>query len=323
MMAPMILCGLLVIAGGSAVALVGLRRFPRWAWRREVQLFVLAAPSLGLVFGPMQDRDCGASDCIPQSMSLVGLNHLVYVAMAFMVVAALVLSVARAVLLTWLATRNTRPAGAGLEQRMLRLATALHSPVPRLLLRSCDRPLALTLGFRRPILLLSTWMVERLDRQELDAVLAHELAHIARRDYVVIWLATVLRDAFFYLPTSHAAYAQLQQEKEEACDDLALSLTRRPLGLASALAKVWHCAVSHHPYSVPKLGQALISPSEQIEGRIARLLDTDARAAAPEKNEHVVSLRISAFTVCSLLLAYAGVLVVALLAMGCGPVLAS
>src|SRR5439155_7584396 len=103
--------------------------------------------------------------------------------------------------------------------------------------------------------------------------LAHELGHVARRDYLVIWLATVLRDAFCYLPTSWAAYRQLQREKELACDDLAVAATNRPLALASALAKVWQQAVS-----APTLAtvQPFMEASEAIEGRIERLL------AAPE-----------------------------------------
>ena len=52
-----------------------------------------------------------------------------------------------------------------------------------------------------------------------------------------MWLATVLRDAFFYLPTSWAAYRQLSHEKELICDDLAIGSTHRPLALASALAR--------------------------------------------------------------------------------------
>src|SRR5260370_5168573 len=216
-MVPMILCGLLVIAGGSAAALVALRRLPQWAWRREVQLFVLAAPLLGVVLGSIQRSACGArgaSGCTPQSsLSLDGLGHLMYAAMVLVAVGALALGLARAVLLAWLATRGTRPAGAELQQRARRLPAELPIPALRVLLRHSGPPLALTFGFRRPTLLLSTWMVERLDRHELDAVLAHELAHIARRDYLVIWLATVLRDAFFYLPTSHAVYAQLPREK--------------------------------------------------------------------------------------------------------------
>ncbi|GHO95812.1 hypothetical protein KSF_058600 [Reticulibacter mediterranei] len=53
----------------------------------------------------------------------------------------------------------------------------------------------------------------------------HELEHVARRDYLIMFLATVLRDAFFYMPTSWIAYRQLQREKELVCDDLTVGVT--------------------------------------------------------------------------------------------------
>ena len=88
-------------------------------------------------------------------------------------------------------------------------------------------------------MLLSTWMVDHLDQQELEAVLMHELVHVRRRDYLLNWVALLLRDAFFYLPTSRIAYRQLHYEKELASDDLVAQSTKRPLALASALTKVW------------------------------------------------------------------------------------
>ncbi len=71
------------------------------------------------------------------------------------------------------------------------------------------------------------------------------------------------------------------------------------------------------------MGQALLSPSELIEGRITRLLETDAGAGATDKQHREVTLRASAVRVCGLLLAYTGVLALALVLMGCGPMLVS
>jgi beta-lactamase regulating signal transducer with metallopeptidase domain len=112
-------------------------------------------------------------------------------------------------------------------------------------------------------------MVEHLDQQELEAVLAHELEHVAQHDYLINWLAIVLRDAFFYLPTSRIAYRQFAYEKELACDDLAIRTTRRPLALASAITKIW-LSLSEGPPS--PLVQSLVLTNESIEMRIERLL---------------------------------------------------
>jgi beta-lactamase regulating signal transducer with metallopeptidase domain len=168
--------------------------------------------------------------------------------------------------------RSGVPAGPELQTFADNLAEQLGATRSRVLLYVYDRPLALTCGLFRPTVLLSTWMVEHLDRRELEAVVVHELEHVARRDYLVTWLAMVLRDAFFYLPTSWVAYRQLQREKELACDDLAIAVTHRPLALASALTKVWLHAVDTPRLVELSAAQTLAEVGASINGRIERLL---------------------------------------------------
>jgi len=114
-------------------------------------------------------------------------------------------------------------------------------------------------------------MREHLDNEELEAVLTHELIHLSRGDYLMNWVAIMLRDAFFYLPTSWRAYDQLSHEKEMACDDLVVNVTRRPLVLASALAKVW-LHLTDRDGSQMQLAQMLLRKSEGMANRVERLL---------------------------------------------------
>jgi hypothetical protein len=158
-------------------------------------------------------------------------------------------------------------------------------------------------------------MLEKLDDRELEAVLAHELAHVARRDYPVVWVATLLRDAFFYLPTSWMAYRQLQREKETACDDLAVGATDRPLSLASALGKVWHQAVSGGALGT---AQPLVGVPETIETRIERLLGPRNSVATGARSRSV-ALAIGGSGLAGLLTVEALSIAAALASMGCGP----
>lgn len=146
-----------------------------------------------------------------------------------------------------------------------------------------DHPLALTYGLRKPVVLLSTWMLEHLDSQELEAVLMHELEHVRQRDYLTNWLAIVLRDVFFYLPTSRVAYRQLAHEREVACDDWAVSATHHPLALASALTKMWLSVVDPHSSS---LAQPLIGRNAAVSQRIERLL----HRTEPQRPPHAALL---------------------------------
>jgi len=160
-----------------------------------------------------------------------------------------------------------------LQQYANDLAQRLGTVRPRVFLCFHDRPLAFTYGIFRPTILLSTWMVKQLDQHELDAVLAHELEHVARFDYLIILLATILHDTFFYLPTSRKAYCQLQQEKELICDDLAVHATKRPLALASALTKVWLHRIDTPLCAVIGGVQLLAEGRTLTDYRINRLLD--------------------------------------------------
>lgn len=330
-MMPLLACALLVITGANLLALMALRRFPKWKWRREAQLAVLAAPLFGLFLGLVQVSECGALTCGAGSAFLPvdAIGRVLITAMALLVVGAAALGIGRAVLLLWVVRRDAMPAGADLEQQAKRLARALGVVTPRVRLRPSSEPLALTFGFRRPTLLLSTWMVEQLDRCELEAVLAHELAHAARHDYLVLWLATVLRDAFWYLPTSRMAHALLHTEKEIACDDLALTVTHRPLGLAGALAKVWRHAVTpgspaastqavRAAPDVLTSAQGLVTAGELIHGRITRLLHANAGDPTGSRHHDMVSLPVMTARVAGLLVGTGALLVVALLVMGCG-----
>ena len=63
-------------------------------------------------------------------------------------------------------------------------------------------------------------LVEQLDTRELEGLLAHELAHIARRDVPLNVAIGVIRDLTFFVPPLHLAARWLRQEQEHAADDL-------------------------------------------------------------------------------------------------------
>lgn len=308
------LSSLLIVVLAGLVALGLLRAAGGWFGRRAIQLLILGAPLVSLILGlgglyhfnsqpcflaaPNWDYAFGLG--LPLSMMLVALG-------------GLGVGLFRLALMARIVTRRGIPAGPELAGLATRVAARLGAAEPRLLLCPYDRPLALTCGLWRPTVLLSTWMIERLDRHELEAVLAHEIGHVVRRDYPLVWLATLLRDAFWYLPTTWAAYHQLQHEKELACDDLAVGATDRPLALASALAKVWQYAVEG-PRAV--VAQPLLEASAAIEIRIARLLAIPESSAGRPR----ALLMTGAAALIGLIALEAVTIALLLAAMGCGPV---
>lgn len=263
---------LIVILLGSVFVLRLLRLFSDWSQRRVLQLLVLITPlvSLLIVIGGLQhvwNQDCALNT--PDWDATVDIAVLLLVGGTML--GALGLGVGRLVLIKRVMRQQEVIADPGL-QRLVDHFAGQHG-LPRLCLQLLhqDRPLALLYGMRSPTMLLSTWMVAHLDQEELEAVLMHELVHVRRRDYLFNWLALLLRDAFFYLPTSRFAYRQLRYEKELASDDLVAQATKRPLALASALTKVWLSLVDDPP---SPLVQTLFARRDSIAERVDRLLET-------------------------------------------------
>jgi Zn-dependent protease with chaperone function len=313
------LTSLLLAIFGAYLILSLLRHVGSWRQRRSVQILALMLPlvSLGLGLGGLLHFIGQA--CLSRAPfwdALLGVT--LPLGMALVMLGAFGLGLLRVILMARNVAHSAVPAGPQLQTLADDLARRLGAARPRVLLRPAHQPLAFTSGVVQSTVLLSTWMVEHLDQHELEAVLAHELEHIARRDYLVICLATILRDAFFYLPTSRVVFRQLQQEKELACDDLAVGVTQRPLALASALAKVWQHAIEGAGFAQCSTAQLLTGSIASMNGRIERLLATP-KPAAPPACPHRQVLSISLFPLIGLLVLQAVNVALILAFMGCGP----
>ncbi|MEX0705702.1 MAG: M56 family metallopeptidase [Nitriliruptoraceae bacterium] len=97
---------------------------------------------------------------------------------------------------------------------------------------------AYVVGTRRPTIVVDAQLVARLDQDELEGVLAHELAHVRRRDNIVAAGLCTVRDAVFFAPGVGWAVRHLHRERELAADQVAVRATGRPAALASGLLKV-------------------------------------------------------------------------------------
>jgi WD40 repeat protein len=84
------------------------------------------------------------------------------------------------------------------------------------------------LGLRRPVILLPETLLAECDPQELEMVLAHELAHLKRWDLAWGGLAVAVQGLFFFHPLVWLAAREWQLAQESACDELAIGLTRVP-----------------------------------------------------------------------------------------------
>jgi uncharacterized protein (TIGR03435 family) len=91
------------------------------------------------------------------------------------------------------------------------------------------------IGWLRPMILLPPATALGLTTTQLDAVLAHELAHIRRHDYLVNILQMVAETLLFYHPAVWWVSKRLRIERELCCDDVAVGVCGDATGYARAL----------------------------------------------------------------------------------------
>lgn len=129
-------------------------------------------------------------------------------------------------------------ADAGLQRLVDSLATNFGMKAPRVLVSSDPGLSPFVAGLRKPLLVVPEALLSVLDRDELRVLLAHELAHIRRKDLVWKWVLLFIRYLAFLNPIAYWPYRWLGLEMERACDRLAASVTRKPGTLARTLLKV-------------------------------------------------------------------------------------
>lgn len=94
------------------------------------------------------------------------------------------------------------------------------------------------IGWIRPVILLPVVVLTNLTPVQIEAILAHELAHIRRRDYAVNLLQTVAETLLFYHPAVWWVSARVREEREHCCDDVAVEVCGEPRAYAAALAEL-------------------------------------------------------------------------------------
>jgi bla regulator protein blaR1 len=92
------------------------------------------------------------------------------------------------------------------------------------------------IGWLRPVILAPVAVLSGLAPQQVEALLAHELAHVRRHDYLVNVLQGIAESLLFYHPAVWWISHQIRTEREHCCDDLAVEASGDVLVYARALA---------------------------------------------------------------------------------------
>ncbi len=141
--------------------------------------------------------------------------------------------------LAWIA-RARRNGGrhAHWQQRLSQLATRLgiRREVSLRIVETLASPI--TAGWWRPVVLMPAALVARMPPELLEALLAHELAHVRRHDFLVNLLQNLAEILLFYHPAVWWLSRRIGQERELVADSIAAELTGAPRNLALALSEL-------------------------------------------------------------------------------------
>ncbi len=154
-------------------------------------------------------------------------------------------------------------------------------PVRVLVSTLADAPSVI--GWLRPVILLPPATAMGLTSGQLEAVLAHEVAHIRRHDYLVNILQMMVETLLFYHPVVWWTSKQIRVERELCCDDLAVASCGDVLTYARALTILEALRATN-----PSLAVGVTSGS--LLYRIRRLLGASPRELAPLRWPGVLAL---------------------------------
>jgi beta-lactamase regulating signal transducer with metallopeptidase domain len=137
----------------------------------------------------------------------------------------------------------------------VRLSAELHTPA--------------VAGVLRPVVVLPAAAMD-WPAADLEAVLAHEIGHVTRRDGVFNLCGDLARAIYWCNPLVHLAVRRLRVESERACDDRVLSGGSAPERYAHLLLAIAHTA--QRDGNVPSAALAMARPKE-LESRLLAVLD--------------------------------------------------
>lgn len=166
---------------------------------------------------------------------------------------------------------------AGVALRHLRRAAGVRRDVSLVVTEALVAPAAVSM---REIALPSRLLAE-FTPLEQEGVLAHELAHVVRRDTLWLRLALVMECVAWFQPLNRLARRRMQLAAEFAADAWAVRVTRQPLGLARALARIAEWVIAPVPAVVPTPLRAVLgADGSPLVQRVRRLTAPHAPDAA-------------------------------------------
>ncbi|MCK4850512.1 MAG: tetratricopeptide repeat protein, partial [Phycisphaerae bacterium] len=161
---------------------------------------------------------------------------------------------------------GTRPVAPAIRNILDQLLQRLRISRPIRLLESARVAVPVVVGWLRPVVLLPASLLSGLTPSQLEAILAHELAHIRRFDCLVKLIQAVIETFLFYHPAVWWISAHIRQESEHCCDELAVEICPDRKSYAHALARIAELTSRKPRLAAAASGGKLLSRIRRIVG---------------------------------------------------------
>lgn len=180
-----------------------------------------------------------------------------------------------------LKTRLSRAAEPGWQRRVELLARRVG--VGRSVVLKLTGQVAgpCVVGHFKPAILMPAALLTRLSLEEVEAILLHELAHIRRNDYLVGLVQSLIKTLYFFNWPVLWISAQIDRERENACDDIAADGCKSRIFYAETLTRFSSLTMGPSASNDGGLTMAVNGKHHHLLARIQRLFEPTVTTARP------------------------------------------
>ncbi|PWS26370.1 hypothetical protein DHW03_16445 [Pedobacter yonginense] len=208
--------------------------------------------------------------CIKSIQLLVGLNGIFY-----------------------LRNNKVYPAGKKWEERVETLAEKLKIKQQIKIVQSGIAKMPMVVGNFKPLILVPLGLLGGLSNDQIEAILAHELAHIKRRDYLVNILQSFIEIVFFFNPAVLWVSNLIKTEREHCCDDMAIGCVNDRKNYVQALI-----SCQEFNQNAPVFAMAIMGRKNTLLHRASRML-FNTKSTLNKMEKTILTLALVSVVVCT------------------------
>ncbi len=180
------------------------------------------------------------------------------------------------------------------EAKLLKLSKKLGISSSIRIFQSALLKVPVVVGYFKPVIILPLGVISGFSHEQLEAILAHELAHIKRNDYLVNIFQSIIEVLFFYHPAIYWISKNIRNERENACDDLAILADINRKALATALTNL---EILNHEKTL--LALAFSGNKASLFNRVKRILNPQKTKVTMKEGIIIIFILLASLTIMS------------------------